>query len=91
MNPGILEYLQWRRYLRYFLVAHRASKNTVVILSRLQAAYPYPQTPEHEGLHQLLGSVNERITSEATQLLRSGNAPLLGTDQDTALVSSFCT
>ena len=59
-------------------MAHRAAKDTVLILSRLQAAYPHPVTPEHEALHELLGPTNERITAEAAQLLRDGDAPLLG-------------
>ena len=59
-------------------MAYRAAKDTVLILSRLQAAYPHPLTLEHEALHELLGPTNERITAEAARLLCDGDAPLLG-------------
>ena len=64
--------------MAYLLLERRASKNTVRILADLQAAYPHPERPEHEALHELLGATNERIIGRATALLRAGDAQQLG-------------
>jgi len=58
----------------------RAAKDTVQILSRLQAAYPEAATPQQEALHELLGPINERITARAISLLAEGDAEALGED-----------
>lgn len=60
------------------LVDLRASKDTVTILSSLQRAYPHPQTKEEHDLVDLLGKINQDLTSRATQALEEGNAKRLG-------------
>ncbi|KAK9804885.1 hypothetical protein WJX72_010097 [[Myrmecia] bisecta] len=60
------------------LVDLRAAKDTVMILAQLQAGYPAPDLPEHQELHDLLGHTNQRITMQAMQLMRQGNAEKLG-------------
>ena len=56
----------------------RASKNTVAILAGLQAAYPHPERPEHEALHELLGATNEHVIRRAAALLRASDAQQIG-------------
>ena len=65
-------------FIRHGAVLRRAAKDTVLILARLQAAYPHPEGPAHEALHALLGPTNERVTAQAADLLHAGNAERLG-------------
>ncbi len=43
-----------------------------------QAAYPTPTTPNHHALHNLLGPINQEITSDAVRLIQEGDVPALG-------------
>ena len=60
------------------LVDLMASKDTVEILSKLQHAYPYPQTEDDKNLHRLLGPINLDITDKAIEYLGAGDAERLG-------------
>lgn len=62
----------------YLLMWRRAAKDTVRILAALQAAYPEAITPQQAALHELLGPINERITSRAISLLAEGDVEALG-------------
>lgn len=64
--------------LHIVLVDLCASKDTVKILSSLQQAYPHPQTPQHEALVRLLGSVNADLVLRAEQALAAGDLAALG-------------
>ncbi|KAL6746433.1 ribosomal protein S5 domain 2-type protein [Haematococcus lacustris] len=64
--------------LHLVLVDLKAAKDTTAILTSLQAAYPVPQNAQHEQLHQLLGPVNEHITSQVLQALAAGDLDKLG-------------
>jgi len=60
------------------LVDLQAQKDTVEILSCLQAAYPFAKTEKHRGLHKLLGEINQNIIDRAQSALATGDAPRLG-------------
>lgn len=64
--------------LHFVLVDLRASKDTVVILHALQAAYPVPSAPAHAAMHDLLGPRNARVCARALKLLEAGDAVGLG-------------
>lgn len=64
--------------LHLVLVDMRAAKDTVIILSKLQEAYPHAKSPEHRALQQLLGPINEDINCRAVEFLKSGDAAALG-------------
>lgn len=60
------------------LVDLMASKDTVEILSKLQHAYPFPQTENDKNVHALLGVMNLEITDKAITYLEAGDAEGLG-------------
>lgn len=63
----------------YFVVVDlRAAKNTLRILSGLQAAYPTPRDETDRGLHHLLGPLNLATTARALECLEADDAPALG-------------
>ncbi|KAJ9514941.1 hypothetical protein QJQ45_002769 [Haematococcus lacustris] len=64
--------------LHLVLVDLKAAKDTTAILTSLQAAYPVPRNAQHQQLHQLLGPVNEHITSQVLQALAAGDLDKLG-------------
>lgn len=65
--------------LHLVLVNLRASKDTVAILHGLQAAYPHPDTPEHERLTSALGAENlKELRERVLPAMRSGDAAELG-------------
>jgi UTP-glucose-1-phosphate uridylyltransferase/mevalonate kinase len=63
----------------HFIVADlKASKDTVRILADLNKAFPFAENEVERGVQELLGPVNDRLTAEAAEALRSGDAPRLG-------------
>ena len=55
-----------------------AAKDTVVILRDLQTAYPHPTSAIHEGVHTLLGEMNEKFVSAAVRAIAGGDVEGLG-------------
>jgi galactokinase len=55
-----------------------ASKDTQRILADLNACYPKPETAVAQGVHNLLGPLNEGIVKQAVEALESGNGSRLG-------------
>ncbi|KAK3234014.1 hypothetical protein CYMTET_55714 [Cymbomonas tetramitiformis] len=47
-------------------------KDTVAILKKLQQAYPFPTCETHEGLHHLLGHINQDIIKRAVTAISRG-------------------
>ncbi|PSC73195.1 GHMP kinase [Micractinium conductrix] len=64
--------------LHLVLVDLAASKDTVVILEQLQAAFPHPSSEEQRRCVELLGAMNADITSRAVELMAAGDAEQLG-------------
>jgi galactokinase len=63
----------------FFVVADlNASKDTKKILADLNAAYPHPQSPLHQGVHTFLGEVSQSQVQKAIQALHDGDAVALG-------------
>ena len=67
-----------------------ASKDTVEILSKLQHAYPFPQTENDKNVHALLGVMNLEITDKAITYLEAGDAEGLGALMVSAKNHSIC-
>lgn len=55
-----------------------AGKDTRLILERLHAAYPATPDAISRGVRELLGPINRRIVTAATDALTRGDAPRLG-------------
>jgi UTP-glucose-1-phosphate uridylyltransferase/mevalonate kinase len=55
-----------------------AQKDTQEILFCLNRCYPNADTEIEEGVHELLGSINQRVTSQAVAALGAGDAERLG-------------
>lgn len=55
-----------------------AAKDTVAILRDLQTAYPRPASAIHEGVHKLLGEMNEAFVSAAVRAIAEGDVEGLG-------------
>jgi hypothetical protein len=64
--------------LHLVLVDLRAAKDTVAILSALQAAFPHPRADQDRSLAALLGPINQRITAEAAAAMAGGDVEALG-------------
>ena len=64
--------------LHLLLVDLCASKDTKMILTSLQSAYPFPSCAAHSALHSLLGPDNLRVQAAAAAALKAGDAPALG-------------
>jgi mevalonate kinase len=63
----------------HMLVADlNAKKDTIKILADLNRAYPFPQYPHDEMVHEYLGALNALIIKEAQQAIIDGDAPGLG-------------
>ena len=50
----------------------------ICLLDMMQDAYPFPRTEQHQGLHLLLGEINQSIVARARSALATGNAAALG-------------
>ena len=55
-----------------------AQKDTREILSRLNDCFPIPQNEVHQGVHQLLGSINREVVHQAIHFLQQGDTRALG-------------
>lgn len=55
-----------------------AQKNTQKILQHLNAAYPFPQTEQHQNVQKYLGEISYQITQAAIDALQTGNAEKIG-------------
>ncbi|KAL4857393.1 hypothetical protein ACK3TF_002272 [Chlorella vulgaris] len=64
--------------LHLVLVDLAASKDTVIILEQLQAAFPHPATQEQRECVELLGPINADVTQRAVQLMAAGDVVALG-------------
>ena len=63
----------------YLLIADLCGKkDTVRILSDLNAAFPFAKSPRDRDVHQCLGAENQRILSAARACIEAGNASELG-------------
>lgn len=60
------------------LVDLNAHKDTMEILSRLNRAYPLPETEIERGVHYYLGEVNKRLVMEAQEAIARGDARRVG-------------
>lgn len=67
-----------KQEMYFVLVDLLADKNTMKILSQLNACYPTAEDPVAEGVHELLGPINRRITHEAIDALQAGDARRIG-------------
>ena len=64
--------------LFFVIVDLHAAKDTREILSSLNRAYPFAENDMHRDVQKYLGPVNARITGEAKEALRAGDAARLG-------------
>jgi UTP-glucose-1-phosphate uridylyltransferase/mevalonate kinase len=64
--------------LFYIIVDLGVGKDTREILSRLNKCYPFAENDLQKGVQAYLGPINARITNEAFDALKAGNAELLG-------------
>jgi UTP-glucose-1-phosphate uridylyltransferase len=70
--------LQVKDDLYFVIVDLQARKNTMEILNRLNRSYPIADDEIQEGVHELLGPINKRITHEAIEALKASDARRLG-------------
>ena len=64
--------------LHFVFADLKAKKDTMTILRDLNAAYPYPQSDLHKGLHELLGKMNEQTVGGALCAMAEGDAEAVG-------------
>ena len=64
--------------LHMVIVDLHAQKNTMEILARLNRAYPFADNEIERGVHELLGPINQRLISQATEALENTDAQQLG-------------
>lgn len=65
--------------LFFVVVDLGASKNTQLILSRLNECYPHPKNKIQADVQKYLGDINYKITQNAVDVLQNGDAQRLGT------------
>jgi UTP-glucose-1-phosphate uridylyltransferase/mevalonate kinase len=70
--------LQVKENLYFVIVDLQAHKDTMEILNRLNRCYPIAENPIEEGVHELLGPINKRITLQAMDALKDSDASSLG-------------
>ncbi len=66
------------RDLHFVIVDLQAGKDTMRILSRLNACYPFPDGAVSAGVQRLFGPINKRIVGQAVAALQAGDAEQLG-------------
>ena len=64
--------------LHFVIVDLRARKDTLTILSRLNASYPCANDQIARGVQQLLGPINRRVVGQAVKAMRAGDAQEIG-------------
>jgi UTP-glucose-1-phosphate uridylyltransferase/mevalonate kinase len=64
--------------LHFVVVDLRAGKDTKEILNRLNHCYPFANGDVSQGVQEYLGPINARITHEAAEALRGGDAESVG-------------
>jgi galactokinase len=64
--------------LHLVIVDLNANKNTMKILAQLNSCYPEAKNEVAQGVQKLLGSINERIVSQAVEALQEGDAERMG-------------
>ena len=63
----------------YFVVVDLFSqKDTMEILNRLNRCYPFAENEIESGVQELLGPINKRVTTQAMEALKAGDAQRLG-------------
>jgi UTP-glucose-1-phosphate uridylyltransferase/mevalonate kinase len=70
--------LQVKEELHFVIVDLQARKDTMEILNRLNRSYPIADDEIQQGVHDLLGPINRRITHNAVEALQSSDARSLG-------------
>ena len=70
--------LQVNEPLYFVLVDLKAKKDTMEILNRLNHCYPFAENELEQGVQELLGPINKRITHQAIDALRNSDAQQLG-------------
>ncbi|TBR61762.1 GHMP kinase [Westiellopsis prolifica IICB1] len=63
----------------FVIVDLGASKNTQVILSKLNQCYPFASNPIQANVQKYLGSISYQITQDAIDALQRGDAERIGT------------
>jgi UTP-glucose-1-phosphate uridylyltransferase/mevalonate kinase len=64
--------------LHFVFADLNAQKDTIIILRDLNDAYPYARTDAHKNLHNLLGTKNSQIISQAMKDISSGEIENIG-------------
>jgi len=64
--------------LHFIIVDLGASKNTKEILSKLNQCYPFADSEIQKNVQKYLGHINVKITHEAVEALREGDATRIG-------------
>ena len=64
--------------LYFVIVDLQAQKDTMEILNRLNHCYPFAETEVEQGVQDLLGPINKRITLQAIEALVNSDAQKLG-------------
>lgn len=70
--------LQVKENLYFVIVDLHARKDTRKILADLNKAYPFANNEIEQGVQQLLGPINKRITHQALEALQQADAERLG-------------
>jgi UTP-glucose-1-phosphate uridylyltransferase/mevalonate kinase len=70
--------VQVGKEMHFVIVDLKAHKDTMEILASLNKAYPLASSEVERGVQNLLGPINDRITHEAIDALREGDAEQLG-------------
>jgi len=73
-----VEELSVPKDLFFVIVDLRAYKDTKEILSRLNRCYPFAEDETQKRVQEYLGAISARITHQAVQALRQGDAERLG-------------
>ena len=66
------------RDLYFVIVDLGAGKDTKEILNRLNHCYPFAENEVQRGVQRYLGSISARITHEAVEAIRNGDAARIG-------------
>lgn len=56
----------------------KREKNTVKILYDLNKAFPFAETDEEKSVQKFLGEISSKLTSDAIEAIKTGDAELLG-------------
>lgn len=72
------EELQVKQDLHFVIVDLHAKKDTKKILADLNRCYPFARDETEQGVQELLGPINKRITHAAIDALMAGDAENLG-------------